>query len=82
MKTWPSVTFEDIKAGDTVTRMLAGEIPMQLNVQSITDDLIDCGWTFDRKTGIEVDDDLGWGPPPKHSGSYLVKDYNPTKPNV
>jgi hypothetical protein len=65
--------FEHVKPGDVVTRMLAGTIPMKLKVQSVTDTLIDCGWTFDRKTGAEVDEDLGWGPPPKMTGSYLVR---------
>lgn len=63
--------FEHIKVGDTVTRMFAGH-PMQLIVRAVTDKLIDCDWIFDRKTGAEVDDYLGWGPPPKMTGSYLV----------
>ncbi len=65
-------SLQEIKPGDTVTRWLAGTIPMDLRVQSVTDDIIDCGWTFDRKTGAEVDEDLGWGPPPKMTGSYIV----------
>lgn len=64
--------FEHIKVGDKVTRMLAGDIPMELTVQSVTDTVIDCGWEFDRKTGCEIDDFLGWGPPPKMTGSFLV----------
>lgn len=64
--------FENVKAGDIVVRLLAGSIPMELRVQSVTDSIIDCGWTFDKKTGAEIDDDLGWGPPPKMTGSYLV----------
>lgn len=63
--------FEHIKVGDYVTRMFGGH-PMQLKVKAVTDTLIDCDWTFDRKTGAEVDDFLGWGPPPKMTGSYLV----------
>jgi hypothetical protein len=59
MKRYPEVTFEDVKAGDVVTRMLAGEIPVKLNVQTVTDTVIDCGWTFDRKTGAEIDEGLG-----------------------
>jgi len=66
------MSFEHIKAGDVVTRMLAGAIPMQLNVVAVKDGVIDCGWTFDVKTGMEIDDDLGWGPKYGFTGSYLV----------
>lgn len=65
-------TFEYVKPGDVVTRMLAGVVPMKLKVAAVTDKIIDCGWTFDRITGAEIDEDLDWGPPPKHTGSYLV----------
>ena len=62
-----------VKVGDTVTRMLAGVIPMQLVVTFVGDGLIKCGdWTFDQATGAEIDDYLDWGPPPKMTGSYLV----------
>lgn len=64
--------FEHIKAGDKVTRVLAGSISMELTVKSVSETVIDCGWTFDRKTGAEIDEDLGWGAPPKMTGSYLV----------
>lgn len=61
-----------MKVGDTVTRMLAGSLPMELKITELTDTLIVCGpWTFDRKTGAEIDEDLDWGPPPKRTGSYL-----------
>jgi hypothetical protein len=64
----------DPKVGDEVTRMLAGEIPQALKITGVTDTLIICGpWTFDRATGAEVDDDLGWGPPPKMTGSYIIR---------
>lgn len=50
-----------VKVGDTVTRMLAGVVPMDLRVTAVDDRLIHCGdWTFDRSTGAEVDEDLGW----------------------
>ena len=70
--------FEHVKVGDVVTRMLAGTIPMKLKVTAVTDTLIECGsgdegWAFDRKTGAEVDDFLNWGPPPKMTGSYLLR---------
>ena len=55
-----------------VTRLLAGTIPVELRVSEITDDRIVCGgWEFDKATGAEIDDDLGWGPPPKMTGSYI-----------
>lgn len=75
----------DVKVGDVVTRMLCGTIPMQLRVTAVTEKLIICAvpgfetgphadaWTFDRETGAEIDDYLDWGPPPKRTGSYLVK---------
>lgn len=51
------MTFEHIKVGDIVTRMLAGTIPMELKVTEVTDTLIACGpWEFDRITGHEIDD--------------------------
>lgn len=69
--------FMSIKAGDTVRRVLAGVIEMETKVSYITDDLIVCGkdeesgWCFCRKTGVEVDKELGWGPN-THSGSCLI----------
>jgi hypothetical protein len=50
--------YHAIKKDDVIERMLAFSIPMYLVVQSVTDTIIDCGWTFDRNTGIEVDDDI------------------------
>jgi hypothetical protein len=64
--------FENLKVGDVVTRMLAGTIPVRLTVSAITDRNITCGaWEFDKATGAEIDEDLGWGPPPLMTGSYL-----------
>jgi hypothetical protein len=61
-----------MEVGDTVIRWLAGVAPMPLKITERTDDLIVCGpWTFDRKTGAEIDPDLGWGPPPLMTGSFL-----------
>ena len=67
------MSFDHIQAGDLVTRMLGGA-PMQLRVESITEDRIIChgGWEFDRATGAEIDELLDWGPPPKRTGSYLL----------
>ena len=69
--------FENLNVGDVVTRMLGGTIPMKLSVSAITDRIITCSaWQFDRVTGAEIDEVLGWGPPPLMTGSYLesVKD--------
>jgi hypothetical protein len=67
-----------VKVGDAVRRMLAGSLPMDLKVTAVDDDFIHCGpWKFDRTTGAEVDEDLGWGLPDKdgavHTGSFLVE---------
>lgn len=52
-----------VKPGDKVTRMLAGTIPMELNVTEVTETEILCGhrdegYKFDRKTGVEIDEDI------------------------
>lgn len=61
--------FQSVKEGDTVLRMLCG-IPMPLKVSKVTDKLIICGsWEFDRNTGAEIDDELGWNN--FHTGSVL-----------
>jgi hypothetical protein len=52
----------DVKTGDTVIRWLAAKCPMKLKVTALTDKLIICGaWTFDRESGYEIDEELGWG---------------------
>lgn len=60
MKHKPLTTeqYQAIKVGDVIERMLGFEIPMYLVVESVTDTIIDCDWTFDRKTGIEIDEDI------------------------
>lgn len=60
-----------VKVGDVVQRYLAGDVPfMELVVTDVDDSLVHCGdWTFDRQTGAEVDDVLGWGP--NGTGTYL-----------
>ena len=64
--------FEKVDVGDVVVRMLAGTLPMKLRVSKLTDKVITCGdWDFDRATGAEIDELLGWGPPPLMTGSYL-----------
>jgi len=53
------VTFEKVREGDEVLRLLAGQIPVRLKVTRITEELIICGpWKFDRITGIEIDEDI------------------------
>lgn len=60
--------------GKVVTRWLASELAMDLAITEVTDDLIICGdWTFDRTTGAEIDEYLGWGPPPLMTGSLLTE---------
>ncbi len=60
--------------GKVVTRWLAGSAPMDFTITEVTDDRIICGdWTFDRTTGAEIDDYLGWGPPPLMTGSFLTE---------
>ena len=74
------MSFEHLREGDVVTRMLGGQVPMPLHVSKVDDTLIHCGpWTFDRKTGAEVDHDLGWGPAYGRTGSYLVPPENGRK---
>lgn len=63
--------FSHIKVGDKVTRMLAGIIPMDLIVSEVTEKTIICGsWTFNKKTGAEIDEDCGWND--QGTGSILV----------
>jgi hypothetical protein len=72
--------FENVKVGDTVVRMLAGTLPMKLPVSKVTAEVITCvDWDFDRATGAEIDDLLGWGPPPLMTGSFL--DPSQTEPS-
>jgi hypothetical protein len=76
-----------IKAGDFVTRYLGG-IPMQLRVTKVTDKLIICGgdetdhvgYWFDIVTGVEIDEEIGWGPQFGVSGSYIEAGDGPFVP--
>ena len=64
--------FEKLRVGDVVVRMLSGTLPMKLQVSKITEQLIVCSaWQFDKATGAEIDEELGWGPPPLMTGSYI-----------
>lgn len=53
---------KSVRIGMKVRRMLAGKVPMELMVTDLNDTLVTCGWwTFDRTTGVEIDEELGWG---------------------
>jgi len=55
-----------------VYRHLGGVLCMPLTVTSVTENHIVCGdWTFDRLTGVEIDDVLQWGPAWGVTGSYI-----------
>lgn len=66
-----------VKPGDYVLRNMAG-IYIVLRADRVDQGKIFCGapgsdyWTFDQRTGAEIDPDLDWGPPPLHTGSFLV----------
>jgi len=80
--------FRHVKENDVVTREIAGVIPMLLKVKRVDDRLIWATreewfdldpdenpgnyWTFDRGTGVEEDEDLGWGVSFGATGSMLV----------
>lgn len=70
----PRGTFDYIRPGDTVRRLLAGTIPMDLVVDAVDERLIHCrgGWMFDRETGVEEDPDIRWGFAFGVTGSFLV----------
>jgi hypothetical protein len=59
-----SKPLSSVVVGDTVIRWFSGlGEPMRLRVTAVTEDRIICGpWEFDRATGAEIDDLLGWGP--------------------
>lgn len=71
--------LSQVKIGDKIIRNICGTC-MTFVVTDLTDTIIICGgdrnehngWWFDRETGAEIDEDLGWGPPPKMTGSFAV----------
>jgi len=68
-----AANLSEIRIGDTVVRWLGGGgIHMLLEVESITEKRIICvgGWEFDRATGMEIDEQLGWGPEGE-TGSWI-----------
>jgi hypothetical protein len=73
-KSLPS--FRDVRVGDLVTRMLGGA-HMQLEVTAVDERFIHCGHPelggkFDRDNGIEVDEEIGFGPQFGLIASYLL----------
>ena len=67
--------FGNYKIDDTVTRMICGVLPMELKITEMTEGLIICGpWEFSKKTGLEIDEALGWTE--YKSGSHLKKPNN------
>ena len=60
-----SKRLSEIVAGDFVLRRFGGvPKPLRLKVTEVTADRVICagGWEFDRQSGVEIDEDLGWGP--------------------
>jgi len=65
-------TLFDVAVGETVFRFIGSSgIPMPIQVTAVTEDRIICGgWQFDKRTGAEIDEFLGWGP--TLTGSYIL----------
>lgn len=78
------MSFDYLKVGDRVKRYHGSGFFMDMEIVEIKDNLLVCaavekkggglfmgGWTFDIETGMEVDEDLEWGPKHGGSGTYL-----------
>lgn len=61
----PRGDCRDVRAGDTVVRLLANALPMELRVRVVAHEFFECevpgmpneqGWLFERATGVEFDD--------------------------
>jgi hypothetical protein len=64
------VELGNIKVGDELLRSMGGVV-MPILVSEVTEDRIVCGpWEFCRKTGAEIDEDLGWGN--EMTGSFIM----------
>jgi len=62
-------SLNDLQVGDAVIRDLGG-VTMPLRVTSVTPTEIHCGyWIFSRRTGGEIDADLGWDE--TNTGSFI-----------
>jgi hypothetical protein len=53
--------------GEFIIRLMAENVAMKLRVTEVTEDRIYCGergvgYAFDRETGIEIDEEIGFGP--------------------
>lgn len=70
-----TVQITDIKVGDRIGRQVSSDGPiMWLTVTEVDEEVIHCNlWTFDRKTGAEIDHELQWGPEYGRTGSYIVR---------
>jgi hypothetical protein len=70
--------FADVKPGDTLTRCMSGEIFIPVKVTDVEEGIIYVGkpdgWRFDQVTGMEIDEELGYGPQFGITGSYLLDD--------
>lgn len=65
-----------LKVGDPVERWLGGA-PMRMEVSRILPDRVVCAlWEFCRMTGVEIDEELGWGPKSGFTGSYIRRPGN------
>lgn len=74
----------ELKEGDRVRRLLSSAaIPMDLWVVRVDGDIIHCAlrqgetdegsiYTFDKHSGVEIDERFGWGPQYGQTGSWLV----------
>lgn len=77
--------FDNLNIGDKITRVIGFPkgVSMEVIVGEIKDDYIICGsscgfvkgvegigWKFHKKTGLEIDEDLGWDGITK-SGAYI-----------
>ena len=78
------MSFEHLKVGDRVDRYHGDGFFMLMQVTEVNDKIMTCaavmengrltqfqGWTFDRKTGAEEDQDLHWGVGFGATGTYL-----------
>lgn len=77
----PDSTVSELKEGDQCYRWLAGIVRMVMVVVEVKEDILICGnvthpnnpglrWTFSRKNGAEIDEDIGWDE--TQSGSLLT----------
>ena len=69
-------TLNDVAVGETVFRFIGSlGTPMPIQVTAVTEDWIICGeWKFDKLTGAEIDEFLGWGC--ALTGSYILANDN------